>query len=657
MEVALGNVPAKECAMSPRKQFRGPARQRGAIGLMAALTLVIALGFTLLVIDTGRLYMEQRKLQRVADTAALEAVSRDGNCKAGQSATIYASQSATRNGFTVTADNTLTASCGTLQTGADNLRAFVVDATKTAAVQVIVSRPVNTSIAAGIGALLSGGPVSLTTRLSATAVAAEPKITLAQLSIRSTLLSVDSARANLLNPLFSTLLGGNVNLTVGGWDGLVKTDINLLKFMDQLAIELGVSAGNYTALLNTQGSVTQFIKAAANVVNLNGATAQVKTALANLQVAATGASPIKLGDLLQLQTGTQEAGLDATVQLFQLIQGFVQLANKNSAVIATLPVNVLGVAGVSTRIKVIQPPQFSAVGNPALAKVAPLGVNRIYVSTAQVRVLVSVDLSLINSVLQLVNTLLTPVVGLVNTLLAPGCILGSCTQTDLKILPNGLNLDLGIEAGVGSSYVTDYSCASPASKSLTATTNISALQVKVGQIDDAIWLSSSSGQSLSPLPLVDIGSKTCSGILGLTCGPRTPFGGGGSEIMIDSPIAGKTEPNYTFANPHEINVSPDPTHPVSVSGVVGSLKGTLGGVTLIQHAPAIGSLLGGLLSTLLSTLSDVVSLLITAISGLLAPLVDPIVDTLLLNLGIDVNKVDVGFNLTCGEKGKAYLVI
>ncbi|KAB0484556.1 Uncharacterized membrane protein [Pseudomonas reinekei] len=640
--------------MSPRMQFRGPARQRGAIGLMAAGTLALALGFTLLVIDTGRLYMEQRKLQRVADTAALEAVSRDGNCKSGQSATTYATQSATRNGFTVNTDNTLTVSCGTLQTGADNLRAFVVDATKTAAVQVIVSRPVTTSIAAGIGALLSGAPVSLTTRLDATAVAAEPKVTLAQLSIRSTLLSVDSARSNLLNPLFSTLLGGNVNLTVGGWDGLVKTDINLLKFMDQLAIELGVSAGNYTALLNTQGSVTKFIKAAANVVNLNGASAEVKTALTNLQVAATGASPIKLGDLLTLQTGTQEAGLDATVQLFQLIQGFVQLANKNSAVNSTLPVNVLGLAGVTTHIKVIQPPQFSAVGDPALAKVAPLGVNKIYVRTAQVRILVSVDLSLINSVLQLVNTLLTPVVGLVNTLLAPGCILGSCTQTDLKILPNGLNLDLGIEAGVGSSYVTDYSCASPTNKSLTATTNISALQVKVGQIDDAVWLSSSGAPSLSPLTLVDIGSKTCTL---LNCGARTPFGGGGSEIMIDSPIAGKTESNYTFANPHEINVSPEPTHPVSVSGVVGSLKGTLGGLTLIQHTPTIGSLLGSLLSTLLSTLSQVVGLLITAISGLLAPLVDPIVDSLLVNLGIDVNKVDVGFNLTCGEKGKAYLVI
>lgn len=640
--------------MSPCLQFRGPARQRGAIGLMAAGTLALALGFMLLVIDSGRLYLEQRKLQRVADTAALEAVTRDGNCSSGASATAYATQSATRNGFTVNADNTLIVSCGTLQIGADHLRAFSADPKKSAAVQVIATRTVATSVAAGIGALLSGGPASLTTRLSATAVAAEPKISLAQLSIRSTLLGVDSSQSSLLNPLFSTLLGGNVNLTVGGWDGLVKTDINLLKFMDQLAIELGVSAGSYTTLLNTQGNVTQFIKAAATVVNLNGATAAVTTALANLQVAATSASPIKLGDLLQLQTGTQAAGLDATVQLFQLIQGFVQLANKNSAVTAVLPVNVLGLAGVTTRIKVIQPPQFSAVGDPALAKAAPLGVNRIYVRTAQVRILVSVDLSVINAVLQLVNSLLSPVVGLVNTLLAPGCLLGNCTQTDLQILPNGLNLDLGIEAGTGSSYVTDYSCASPTNKSLTATTNISAVQVKVGQIDDAIWLSSSPAQSLSPLTLVDIGSKTCN-LSG--CGARTPFGGGGSEIMIDSPVAGTTEPNYTFANPHEINVSADPTHPVMVSGVVGSLKGTLGGITLIQHTPTIGSLLGSLLSTLLSTLSNVVALLASAISGLLAPLVDPIVNSLLMNLGIDINKVDVGFNLTCGEKGKAYLVI
>jgi hypothetical protein len=371
------------------------------------------------------------------------------------------------------------------------------------------------------------------------------------LSIRSTLLGVDSSQSSLLNPLFSTLLGGNVNLTVGGWDGLVKTDINLLKFMDQLAIELGVSAGNYTTLLNTQGNVTQFIKAAATVVNLNGATAAVTTALANLQVAATSASPIKLGDLLQLQTGTQAAGLDATVQLFQLIQGFVQLANKNSAVTAVLPVNVLGLAGVTTRIKVIQPPQFSAVGDPALAKAAPLGVNRIYVRTAQVRILVSVDLSVINAVLQLVNSLLSPVVGLVNTLLAPGCLLGNCTQTDLQILPNGLNLDWPWSRW-GSSYVTDYSCASPTNKSLTATTNISAVAGQ-GRPDRRRHLA-----------IVVAGSKPVAADAGRYrhetchlsgCGARTPRRRWRQRNHDRQPGRRHHRAHYTFASPHEINVS------------------------------------------------------------------------------------------------------
>jgi len=641
--------------MFPRLQFRGPARQQGAIGLMAALTLSLVLGFTLLVVDTGRLYLEQRKLQRVADTAALEAITRDGNCLAGQSATTFATQSATRNGFTVSTDRTLAVSCGTLQTGVDHLRAFTVDATKSAAVRVIVTHTVQTSVASGIGALLAGGPVNLTTALSATAVAAEPKLTLAQLSIRSTLAGADTAKSNLLNPLFTTLLGANVNLTALGWDGLIKTDVNLLKFMDELAIQLGVTAGDYTGLLNTQGTVTKFIRAAANAATANGATAEVSVALASLQVSAASASPIKLGDLLQLQTGTQAAGLDASVQLFQLIQGFVQLSSKNSGVSAVLPVNVLGLAGMTTRIKVIEPPQFSAIGNPALAKLAPLGANRIYVRTAQVRVLVSVDLSLINAVLQVVNGLLNTVTGLINTLLAPGCILGNCTQTDFFILPNGLNLDVGLDAGVGRSYVTDYNCATPASKSLSATTDISTVQLKVGRIDPLIWLSSSPSTALSALTLFDVGTKTCH--LG-SCGARTPFGGGGAEIMIDSSVGGVSEPNFAFPNPHEINVSPDPTHPVMVSGVVGSLKGTLGGVTLISHAPSLPSgLLGGLFNTLLSTLAQAITALSAGISGLLAPLVDPIVDNLLMNLGIDVNKVDVGFNLTCGEKGKAYLVI
>lgn len=653
--------------MSPRSQFRGPAQQRGAIGLMAAGTFGLALLFALLVVDSGRLYLEQRKLQRVADTAALEAVSRGGNCLPGLSAATYAGQSAVRNAFIVGPTATLTTTCGTLVTAANNLRTFALDASQSAAVRVVATHRVQTSVAGALFGLFDGGAVSINTQLTATAVAAKPKPTLAQLSIRSTLLSVDTARSNTLNSLFSGLLGGNVSLTAVGWDGLVKTDVNLLKFMDQLAIELNVTAGDYNALLGVQGNVTQFIQAAATVAQRNGASLDVQTALINLGDGAKNAPKIKLGDILQLQTGTTAAGLDAAVQLFQLLQAFVQLANKNAAVAAVLPVNVLGLLGLTTTVKVIEPPQFSAVGDPALAKVAgEFGVNRIYVKTAQVRVLSSVDLLLVSNLLKLVTDLLNGVLAAINTLLAPGCLLGgTCTQTNLQVLPNA-KLDVGLEAGVGKSYVTDYACDLPTTKSLSATTDIAAVSVKIGHIDPAIWFSSSSKEPLTPLTLVDVGSLSCKGqptgsllpLFTIACGARTPFTGGGFEIGIDAPIGSTNEPNYAYSDPKDVNVSPSPLHTVSVSGVVGGLSKTLGGVELIPHNPEFGvSLTGLLLATLNGVLTQVFDLLKVTINGLLAPLVDPLVNTLLFNLGIDVNKVDVGFNLTCGEKGKAYLVI
>ena len=99
--------------MSSRQQFYGATRQRGAIGMMAALTLGMALVFVLLVVDSGRLYLEKRDLQRVADMAALEASTRGGDCAAGATATVYANASANRNGFTFPGpDRNLQVACG-----------------------------------------------------------------------------------------------------------------------------------------------------------------------------------------------------------------------------------------------------------------------------------------------------------------------------------------------------------------------------------------------------------------------------------------------------------------------------------------------------------------------------------------------------------------
>ncbi|KAA5845202.1 hypothetical protein F2A38_02815 [Pseudomonas chlororaphis] len=646
--------------MFSRTQFSGPARQRGAIGLIGALALGTAVLCTLVVVDSGSLYLEQRKLQRVADNAALEAVSRGGNCLAGGSADRYAKESAARNDFVVSdvsGDETrkLATTCGSLQTGADNLRTFSPNASQASAIQVVVSEAVPTSIALGVTNLFSDNPVSTTTSLSATAVAAQPKPPLAQLTIRSTLVDL-----NLLNGALSGLAGSAINVSLLGWQGLVDTDISLLGYLKQLAIDLNVGAGNYSELLDVDTDVTQLLQTSISVAQKNGATAEVLTALGSIKAAAINTVPVKLGDLLKLQTGTADSGLDANVQLLSLVEAFLQLASSQSAAAVELPVSVLGLAGVTTRVKIVSPPEF-AIGNPELAAADPLGPNRIYVRTAQVRALLTVDLSLINSVLQAVNTLLSPVVVTLNTVLSANlsCVLGGpCVRTDLLILPNGANLDVSLEVAAGDSHVTGYTCVSDSDNSLSVDTTTSAVKLKVGRVDASNWASSTAQVSVSPLPLVDIGSKTCEGLLG-PCDPRVPFAGGGSELMIDTSIAGTHEPNFTFVNPPKMKqeLADDDWHSVTASNVVSSLRASLTGITLIQHPPSIGSLLGVVLNTLLSALNTVVGLLATAIGALLGPLLDPLLNNVLAVLGIDLGKVEVGANLTCGQTGRAYLVI
>lgn len=667
--------------MSPRTQFNGKARQRGAIGLMAAASLSLALVLMLLVVDTGRLYMEQRKLQRVVDSAALEAVSRGGNCQSGLSAATYAGQSAVRNGYIVDGNNTLVTTCGSVQTAATGLRAFTADATQSTAVKVAASRTVTTSFAGGVQALFTGSAVSLNTTLNASAVAAQPTPTVAQLNIRSNLASINSAQSNILNPLFSGLLGGNVNLTALGWDGLLNTDINLLNYLNQLAINLNVAAGNYTQLLNTQATVTQLIQAAATVVQLNGATATVITALGQLQVAAINAAPVKLGDILQLQTGTTAAGLDANLQLLQLIQGVVQLANSKSAVAATLPISVLGLANVTVRVKVIEPPQFSAIGDPARAKANPLGPDRIYVRTAQIRTLLSVNLpvltgvtGLTNAVLGLVGTL-TPTLNallslnLVATLNSVGCLLGAgCEQLDPLLLPSP-QIDIALDAGGAVSYVTDYSCpAGPGTagtKSLTAHTITSIADLKVGKIDPTNAFSSLAEPTVTPLPLVDLGTVTCHRILGIgSCDESThvQYGAGGIAIMVNTSVAQNAQEllyssSTPFATPANLKLPPSVISAAPSSNIVNSLANTLAGINLIVYKPQGSNPLGAIVTGVASLISDVTAILQPLITNLVSPLLDPLLNNLLKSLGINLMDVDVGANMTCGQTGKAYLVI
>lgn len=643
-------------------------RQRGAIGLMAALTLGMVLTFMLLAVDGGRLYLEQRKLQRIADMAALEASEHGGACSgSGPQAVTLARIAATRNGHSPL--NPLIASCGYLRTGNDNLRTFNPDATRNEAIKVEVGNWVVTSVAGGVYNLVQGQPLSRTTHLQASAVAANPGPPQAMLSIRTTLATVSSTQGSVLNGLLKAL-GGSTQIDLLGWQGIANTKLNLLKYLDQLALDLHLDVGDYQQLLNLDTSATVLLQAAVKVLQQSGAAVDVVTNLGKvaLDLPANG---LQLGKLLDLQSGTAQAGLDASIQLLQLVQGVIQLAASDRAVNADLPISVLGLVNGRVRVRVIEPQQISAVGDPR--------TDELRVHTAQVRALVSLDLPLLSGIAGLLNAVLdlaAPLTNVLNNLLSLNllgtvqsltCALGiPCKVSDIKLLDSQVHIDIGLEVAEGTSRLRpappdNYSCTP---KSLHTLTQRSAAKIAIGKFDTPEDFLTNGTTVVKALPLIDIGTNVCSRLLILppSCGTRVPYAGGGIGLRVDTKVlgSGPTEKPLVFANssvPWGIGDTPL-YQPMASDGaqVVASLSDTLAGIRLEAYKPTSNSGLGQVLVLTAGLLDGVKNILEPLIKNLLGPLLDPLLNGLLKVLGIDLVNAEVGANLSC-TSGHAQLVM
>ncbi|MCQ9393065.1 pilus assembly protein TadG-related protein [Pseudomonas viridiflava] len=674
--------------MSPLNRYVATQdRQRGAIGLMAALTLVLALLCTLMVIDSGRLYMEKRSLQRIADVAALEAAGRKGTCMTGASAASYATQSAIRNGFTPGSDGrTLVATCGTLSVNTESRRVFTADATQSQAIQVVVSHPVPRSIAAGIAALVDSTPDSPDIQLSATAVAASAS-PLASLTIRSAAMTIDSAKAAVLNPIVGRLLGGTLNLGVANWQGLVNTDLSLLNYLNRLKLDLNLTAVGYTQVLNTTVSISQLMQSAIYVLDPSG-TLNTTATIAGLQAikAAAGATTVLLGDLLAVQGSADIAALNTSLRLLDLVQGLAQLANDKNGISAPVQINIPGLAQVTTRIQVIEPPQLSAIGDPG--KIDPLnpktGANRIYVRTAQMRALVSINLPVLGTITSLANTAgsvvgsLTPLLNsalslnLAGVVTSATCALGlnSCMVSNIKFLDSGTpatgpKIDLSLSLASADSYITGYTCTSNTVKTLNVHTDATLVTAKLGQITDAFPASTDpSVVTAIPLPVIDIGTQTCQKILGLlgNCTTRTPFGAGGIGLSFDtvsqSPLGTAAATNTTFSSPNLPEINSPPYFLTNTTSVKPStvLNGVVSGVKVDVYKPATSTTLGNVITGAATLLNSLTSALDVIVENTLKPLLTSLVDPLLASLGVTLAPADVGANLSCNF-GQAYLVI
>lgn len=617
-------------------------RQSGSVATLGALWLMIAV-ICLATIDIGNVFWQKRELQKIADLAALAGAS----VSSMQDCAASAQNNAFQNGAKT---QEIIAECGNWnknRTGATASDMFAVGQNPFNASRVQLSRSVPFFFVWETGA--NGSRV-----VTAKAVAWRPQQA-AALTIRTTLAQINTTQSSILNALLGGLLGSNINLDVVGWNGLLGTQVNLLQFLDLLAPRLGIQAGNYDQLVNADVTVGVLLQTMVDAVQQSAGTASVALQALNQLVGATLGAPaltLRLSQLLNLQTGLDSSALNLGLNAFDLVQGFIQVGNGNSAVSAAVAVPIPGLLNLNVFAKVIEPPQMSSVGDPARAKLAPLGADRIYVRTAQVRVLASVNMPGL-SILQPVDALLKtlgPAISLVNLLLgnADGYV-DPVTLLSPSLAP--LRLDLSLDLGGGQAYVTDYSCAA-GSKKLVTNARTAAADIHLGRLGNSLTeaknqvFGSKAPLQNAALPVLRLDCIGCDGF-----GKPTPQYFGGLGIKVDTPVAAKTNPQFTFDNPPRLGDSPL-WQALPANNIVGSLGATVSSLNLLQTLPSdpraspggIQALLGvvsGVLSTLLGLLQGIVQ-------GLLSPLLDPLLNALLKALGINLAQTEIDAQLSCG---------
>lgn len=347
----------------------GRERQRGAIGVMAAGTLLLALICLALVIDTGRLYFEQRKLQRVVDMAALEAAAQGGMCGLpGADLHAFALASARSNGFEPGNGDDLTATLGVVgfdaeYGGQDSRRVFSAGGEMADAVEVRAKHSVPSSLILNLPALIGGA--SSQTVLSARAVARRPA--LGGLSAGTGLLSLDSSQSPLLNNLLNQLLGSNLSLNAAGYKGLANANVSLLGLSDNLrAAGVNVTAGSVDSLLGAQASLAQLLAATVDAIDPTQVL-DLDTSLLRSQLIKAGvqSATVTLGSILSVVApeSVKDQALEGKVNALDLITALAMVANKQHAVALNTGVNLGGLVTAKLNLWIIEPPQI-AFGYP-----------------------------------------------------------------------------------------------------------------------------------------------------------------------------------------------------------------------------------------------------------------------------------------------------
>jgi uncharacterized membrane protein len=356
------------------KRFRRD--ERGVVALLAAITAGICMAMGAFAVDYGFYYLQSRKLQGMADLAALAAASDIDNAERAARRTIAAAgwdepiQIKVELG-TYTPDPDLN----------ENLRFQPGGSPLNAARVTLVSR---TQLF--FGAAISG---SDTMGVKRGAVAANAE--LAAFSMGTRLASVNGGIAN---QLLSALTGGHVNLSLVDYNGLVNADIDLISFVQALRVRMRLDGETLGAVLNETVDRDTVLDAAADILIANG-NRRAASAMQHIANAARG--EVQLNGLMDLGVyGRQDQASNSAaikVSALDLVNGVLTVGGARDVQL-NLNASVPKLAGLKVWLAIGERPNnspwltVSAGGDPVL-------------HTAQMRLYVVADIAPAGGILQL----------------------------------------------------------------------------------------------------------------------------------------------------------------------------------------------------------------------------------------------------------------
>ena len=295
------------------RRLRRLGDDRGGVAVMAAVFGALICVSAALAVDVGSMMLKGREVQGAADLSALAAAQT-------LSQPLTQTQAAAT---TIAHANLADLTAVQVQVGgyAPDRRLkpterFTPGGAQPNAARVVLSAPAPLYFGRWI---MGRDSVAVSKSATAALPGGQPS---AIFSIGSRLASLDGG---LANALLSGLLGSHVSLTVMDYRALADARVNLLQFSDALAAELGVTAGDYDALLAHEAQTGQVLKALEAVA---GSGAQsVLSKLTRLPANAT----VKLDELIGVEADAREGlrrGLDAEVSAMDLLMATLQTANQ-----------------------------------------------------------------------------------------------------------------------------------------------------------------------------------------------------------------------------------------------------------------------------------------------------------------------------------------